>query len=48
VEVIIAMQWQPIVYFLAAVALIGVTFFLLMRSADKKLNELNSKSKKRR
>ncbi|WP_159063416.1 hypothetical protein [Acetivibrio saccincola] len=43
-----AMPWQPIVYLLSAVALIGLTFFLLMRSADKKLKELNSKSKKRR
>jgi preprotein translocase subunit YajC len=42
------MPWQSIVYLLSAVALIGLVFFLLMRSADKKLNELNSKSKKRR
>ncbi|MDQ2087169.1 hypothetical protein RBH29_12100 [Herbivorax sp. ANBcel31] len=40
--------WQNIVYLLSAATLIGLVFFFLMRSADKKLKELDPKSKKRR
>lgn len=36
------------IYLLAGAALIGVSFFFLMRSANKNLENLRSKSKKRR
>lgn len=42
------MPWQSILYLVGAVTLIGLLFFFLMRSADKKLKELNPKSKKRK
>lgn len=36
------------IYLLAGAALIGVSFFFLMRSANKNLEMLRSKSKKKR
>jgi len=37
-----------VIYLLSGVAVLGVSFFLLMRSADKNLAALKLKSKKRR
>lgn len=42
------MPWETIVYLVGAVVLIGLVFFFLMRSADKKLKEISPKSKKRK
>lgn len=36
------------IYLLAGVLLIGVSFFFLMRSANKNLENLQSKSKKKK
>lgn len=36
------------IYLLAGAVLIGVSFFFLMRSANKNLENLKSKSKKKR
>ncbi|WP_235716001.1 LPXTG cell wall anchor domain-containing protein [Acetivibrio cellulolyticus] len=41
-------SFQNWIYLLAGAALLGVSFFFLMRSANKNLEELKSKSKKRR
>jgi len=37
-----------LVYLLAVVAILGVSFFLLLRSADKKLEGIKAKSKKKK
>ncbi|HOM02115.1 MAG TPA: hypothetical protein PLH43_04730 [Acetivibrio sp.] len=42
------MSWQTWVYLLAVVAILGISFFLLMRSADKKLEGIKAKSKKKK
>ena len=39
---------QSVIYLVAGAAVLGLTFFLMMRSIDKKLNNMKSKSKKRR
>ncbi|WP_265444584.1 hypothetical protein [Acetivibrio straminisolvens] len=41
-------MWRTWVYLLAVVAILGVSFFFLMRSADKKLEDLKAKSKKKK
>ncbi len=41
-------SYQNLLYLLGGAVLLGVSFFFLMRSANKNLEALKSKSKKRR
>ncbi|TYQ15610.1 UNVERIFIED_CONTAM: hypothetical protein Cloal_2081 [Acetivibrio alkalicellulosi] len=42
------MDSRIFIYLFSAIAVLGVSFFLMIRSADKKLKELKPKAKKKR
>jgi len=46
-EIDMPSYWRWI-YILAGIALLGISFFFMMRSANKNLEALQSKSKKKR